>query len=416
MAPRGWTGQARRSASLLLLTLTAFAAASTALGFVPTAAQNVVLTATYTGGAVPLDPRADKWLDAPALSVPLSGQMTFLPYGGGTILTANVRALVNRTAIAILMEWRDPTRDVQLVRTQDFSDAVAVQIVDAGGTAAPFVCMGQTGFQTQIWQWRADRDPYAGGGLRLEDVYPNIYADAYPFVNESTFYPALYVGNVLVTQNETPVQVLVAGGSGTIAPAGIASVYGAGVWSDNSWRVVFSRMLQPASSAEVALRNGARFAISFAAWDGSSGERDGMKSTSNWVDLDVQAVGLLDIELLRPLIFAAFAFLVLMLLLALLRRRKKEAEGPVGRSPYGSKDLEAILASEKEGTTRREFLGLLVPGMAGAGVSVMSTRPSDAVVQAIANGTDEDRTLWEARRADIMAEFEEGYRKPKHLR
>lgn len=410
-----WIDRARFPAHVLLLVLIAFAAASAAFGFVPTAAQNVVLTAAYTGGAVPLDPQAVKWFDAPALTVPLSGQIMLPPRGGGTVTTANVRALVNRSAIAILAEWHDPTKDVQLVRTEDFSDAFAVQIVDAGGKSAPFVCMGQTDFQTQIWQWRADRDPFAGGGLRLEDVYPDIYADYYPFVNESTFYPALDAGNIMVRQNETPVQVLVAGGAGTIAPAGTATVYGAGTWSDNTWKIVFSRKLEPASSAEVALRNGARFAISFAAWDGASGERDGMKSTSNWVDLDVQATSWFDVELLRPVVLAAFAFIILLVLIAAFRRRKKETEALERRPQYSSQDLEKMLAPEKEGRTRREFLGLLVPGAAGAGVSLVSGRAGGAVARATAEG-EEETAAWEERRARMMAEFEEGYRKPKHLR
>lgn len=418
MGARAWIGKVRGFAHGLLLVLIGLAAVSAAFGFVPTAAQNAVLTVAYVDGAVPLDPQASEWQQAPVLSVPLSGQMFLPPNGGGTVTGLSVRALANKTAVSILVEWADTTKDVELIRTEDFADAVAVQIVDAGGKTAPFVCMGQADFQTQIWQWRADRDPFAGGGLRLEDIYPNIYADWYPFQNESTFYPALYAGNVLMKQNVTPVQVLVSGGAGTIAPAGVATVYGAGAWSANSWKVTFSRKLQASSTSEIALRNDARFAISFAAWDGASGERDGMKSTSNWVDLAIQGPPkAFELGPFQALIFAGFVFMILIVLIALFRRGKKGAEAPQEWSGYTSEELREVLAPEKkEGTTRRAFLGLLAPGMAGAGLSLLSGPAKSLAKEATGPRPDDDSANWEQRRKKMMRDFEEGYRKPNHLR
>ena len=404
----GASSSRRRGVGVLVAILIVVAAVLSYIGFVPTAAQNVVMSAPYVQGDVPLDPASDAWAAAPMLSVPLSGQIFVVPHGGGTITGLAARALVNDTAVSVLVEWRDGTRDVSIIRTEDFADSVAVQIIDASGGTPPFVCMGQTGFQTQIWQWRADRDPYAGGGLRLEDVYPNIYADWYPFENESDFYPSLYVGNVLMRQNETPVQVLVAGGAGTLAPADTVTVFGAGTWPSGSWRVVLSRKLAPAALSEVPLRLGQKFAISFAVWNGSAGERDGQKATSSWIDLYLYpSSSITD----RPLIVAIIGVFLLAIIVVVLRQKPREP------SPTTRANVKAPEGTnEAHRRTRREFLGLLGPAATGLGVAAAAAKiPGLAVLNPPAQD-DANPLEWEDRRERMMGEFEEGYRKPRHLR
>jgi len=398
---------------VLFVAILGFAAAFATFGFVPTASQNIVLSAPYLRGRIPLDPESSEWSVAPALSVLLSGQVFVTPQGGGTITDLTIRAFVNRSAVAVLVEWRDGTRDTATIRTEDFADAVAVQLVDIASGSAPFVCMGQAAFQTQIWHWRADRDPYAGGGLRLEDVYPDIYADWYPFENESDFYPALSVGNIVA--NETPVQVLVAGGAATIAPAGTATVFGAGTWEQGSWRVVFSRRLEPATSSEVPLRPGGRFAISLAAWNGSAGERDGMKATSTWIDLSLTA---------GPPVFVGdvlliiFAFILLIILVLGFRRPKERGPASVDEPAREFEAPEERGESANDsgaGQSRREFLLLFGPGLAGLGVSA-AVDGNLVARMAGSEGEGEDPAEWAAKRDALMAHFEDGYRKPNHLR
>lgn len=399
-----------------MILLAALAAIFAGLGVIPTAAQNVVLSAPYLHGPVPLDPAAGAWGEAPALSVTLSGQMAVVPHGGGSISEVVARAYVNATALSILLEWRDATKDVSLIRTEDFADAAAVQIVDAAGGAPPYVCMGQTFFQTQIWQWRADRDPYAGGGLRLEDVYPNIYADFYPFQNESDFYPAPYVGNVLGPPNATPVQVLVAGGAGTLTPADRATVYGAGRWEAGTWRVVFSRALANATSEEIALRSGMTFAISLAVWNGNAGDRDGQKSTSTWMDFDLRPT-YFDPTPWRPFFLAALVGGLILLAVWGRRRMRGRIKPPKKAAPYPSDVLDRALGREgsaEEPSDRRRFLSAVGLAAAGLGVSAFAKLPGSAAL--VPPSQEAEPIDGDARLRRLMDEFEEGYRKPRHLR
>ncbi len=407
----------RGSLVAVLAVFVLLAAWFTYAGAVPTAAQNVTLSAPYRHGEVPLDPESSEWDLAPALAVTLSGQMAVIPHGGGSVTGLVARALVNSTALSILLEWTDNTKGVDALRTQDFADAAAVQIVSAAGTYPPFVCMGQSAFQTQIWQWRADRDPYAGGGLQLEDVYPNIYADWYPFQNESDFYPAPYVGNVLGGPNETPVQVLVAGGAGTLTETGRASVYGAGTWANGTWRVVFSRPLATTGAEEVPLTTGATFAISFAIWDGNAGDRDGQKSTSTWIDFELSP-WYFDPAPYRPLFLTGIAIVGLVVVLWARRRLRGRVRPPKPRGHYSSDTLDELLGwkeTPEEPSGRRKLLGLMGIGAAGMAVDALSRRAGAAAL-APSELSAEDTPPWPERRKRLMQEFDEGYLDPTHLR
>jgi hypothetical protein len=270
--------------SILILALLMGASWVAAIyGAIPTAAQNVVLTAAFVDGPLPLDPLSAGWSQRSPTSVPLTGQFIVTPTGGGSVPRLDARVVANGTGLNTAgVERRQlgppPNPGRGLRRLGGHPNRGRRR----GHTTLRLHGAGQ--LPDQIWQWRADRDPLAGGNLDLEDIYPGIYADWYPFVNESTFYPARHVGNILVAQNETPVQVLVAGGAGTITPADVTTVYGAGRWEEGRWRLVFSRKLEPSSSSEVPLRLGGRFAISFAAWNGAAGDRDGLKATSSWME------------------------------------------------------------------------------------------------------------------------------------
>lgn len=316
-------GRRRGSRPLLVLLLVASlgAAGFSFLNTPFTGAASPALPVFLEDAPLPLDPTADFWDDVPATLLSLSAQIGYLPKGGGSIKDVSVQLVRNESWLAVRLQWDDATADTVIAQTDDFSDAVAVQL--AGGTATlPFVCMGQLGSQVEIWQWRAERDPLAGGGLSYEEAYPGLLVDYYPFENESTFYPAWAAGNFLALANNTPVETLTAAAPGTLTTVEAAPVWGAGAWEAGQWSVLFARPLLP--PGEGVTVEGDQISVAFAAWDGARDERDGQKSTSSWYPLSFRGAVPHKLDLTfafaigLPVVIAA---VLIFLLLGYLRRR-----------------------------------------------------------------------------------------------
>ncbi len=290
-------------------------------------AQGTALVSAGIAGPLPLDPAASVWGRAQPVRLPLTAQGLWIPMGGGTITDVTIRSVNNGTWIGFLVEWADATKDVSAYRTEDFPDAVAVQIA-ASTAAPPFACMGQADSQVQIWHWRGSRDVFAGADPSQAAAYPYALADYYPFADDPTFYPGWATGNFLSAYNTTPVETLVAGGPGTLTSASVHTVYGRGHYADGRWHVAFSRPLAAIASDEIALDGTRRFSIAFAAWDGSSGDRDGQKSTSSWVTLSISEAPEAPLPPLEIWAMGALLALVAMTLVALfwrdVRRRREK--------------------------------------------------------------------------------------------
>ncbi len=283
------------------------------------AAEGTTLTSDAITGTIPLQYTAEAWARARAATLPLTAQASWVPYGGGHVSQVSVKSLNNGSWIAFLVEWFDATRDAGGYRSEDFSDAVAVQVA-ANTAMAPFVCMGQLNSQVQIWQWRAERDLYAGANPG-QSPYPYALADLYPFENETTFYPGQTAGNFLSLYQTTPVQTLVAGGPGSLTSATRHAVYGRGQWRDGQWHVIFARPLAAPTSEEVSVDAGGRYSVAFAVWDGGQDDRDGQKSLSSWVTLSPAAVSVSPAEWQVWAVVVGMVAIILGLLLAPLRRR-----------------------------------------------------------------------------------------------
>ena len=406
-----------RVALAVVLLLGGAAAIATVTEISLVTAQNAAVSPVYTTGIVPLDPLSPQWATATPVQVPLSAQIVAIPNGGGHIPTVFVRSIVNDTWIGFLLEWRDATRDVDILRAQDFADAVAIQVVATGGDQPPFVCMGQATFQAQIWHWRADRDSLAGGRQNLYDFYRTLYGDFYPFENETTFYAARYSGNFLALLNTTPVQVFAAGGPGTLTPTGVNDVVGAGVWNVGTWRVAMARRIAAAAANEVDFSGSPSMAVSFAAWDGANGDRDGQKSVSTWYDFTFPRPA--DLSLWYLIAAGVIALAVFIVFVWKLPPRKEPWRLEVPKLPRGLRE-----PSEKEtkGVSRRRLLSLL--GLAGAGFAVgFATRNLPAIESLVGDERDPRRTDveddtagWSRRRRQIDDAFESAVRDPEHLR
>ena len=292
--------------SLLSFSLILVLAAALTFLKVPIAgSQGVTLVAAQVTGDLPLaDPDSVVWQQATAVEVPLSAQNVVRPMMLNTnVKSITARALHNGTQLAVLVEWADETQNDSMVRVQDFRDAAAVQFSLA--QAAPFFCMGQQGGNVNIWHWKADWQADIAARQDMESLYPNMYVDQYPFASadepvlaapadyaDQNYLPALVSGNLFASATRTsPVEDVIAGGFGSLTaqPAEGQNVQGYGAWADGKWRVIFSRDLASAEADDVAFTAGNVYSMAFAAWDGANDERNGQKSTSQWVSLQIGA-------------------------------------------------------------------------------------------------------------------------------
>ena len=263
--------------------------------------QGLTISVAYVTGELPVaDPFSELWNQATAVEVPLSAQIIAKPIQPATnIKSVTTRALHNGEEIALMMEWADPTRDESVLRVEDFRDGAAVQFPLA--ESLPFYCMGQQGGDVNIWHWKADWQAAINARQELHDQFPNMYVDQYPFTEEGedaltaaytdiAYLTAQAAGNLMAADvHASPVENLVAGGFGSLTsqPLERQNVQGYGEWSDGVWRVIYSRSLASAESDDVSLAPQTVYSVAFAAWDGSNEERNGTKSTSQWVSLQL---------------------------------------------------------------------------------------------------------------------------------
>ena len=248
--------------------------------------QTITLVAKQAEVEVPLDdPFDDVWDGANPIEAPLSGQQVAKPKGGGD-RTVTARALHDNDRLYVLLEWQDDTEDLQVSRLTEFTDAAAVQFPVSEGESVPSFCMGDPTAPVNVWQWKgAWQNDIDQGYVDIQDAYPNIVVDTYPFEDEDVFYPARSVGNAFAETNRTtPVDNLLAGSFGTLTQADDQIVDGSGEWRDGSWRALFARDLD-------AGEDYSRFSVNestnvaFAVWDGAENERNGTKSVSQFLTL-----------------------------------------------------------------------------------------------------------------------------------
>jgi complex iron-sulfur molybdoenzyme family reductase subunit gamma len=251
----------------------------------PAASQALTLVAPAVDEDPGLDPAAPAWTKARRVEVPLTGQLGVYSAGGGTTPSLSVRALHFEKALYVRVEWADSTQDASTTRVEDFSDAVALEFPAASATSVPSFCMGQAGSGVNIWHWRADsqapeRDPNV--------VYTNSLVESYPGTGD-LWYTALAAGNPVATLGQGPVQTLVAEMFGTLSPAGTQDVEGQGAYADGKWSVVFRRPFAGADPGQAAFEVGTETDMALAVWNGSLGERNGQKSVSTFIKLQVAA-------------------------------------------------------------------------------------------------------------------------------
>ncbi len=205
------------------------------------AQESVSVRATLMTGGVPIDdPNAAAWSSAPPATFPMSPQVHWPNrIQEVTVKDVSVRALHDGKQVAFLLEYADPT--------QDPDDAAALEFM-VGDKKAHFA-HGQPMLQVEggpvnIWFWKNKTNKAAD---------------------------------------------MTAKGFGTLKPQEHQDVTAKGVYSNGSWKVVFSRNLSTGHAEEdVQITPGQFISIAFAVWDGRKDgagelvEKGSQKAVSSW--------------------------------------------------------------------------------------------------------------------------------------
>jgi hypothetical protein len=165
--------------------------------------------------------------------------------------------------------------------------------------------MGSKGSFVNIWMWKSERQADLEPAFQdLERVYPNIGIDSYPnstvsaveqptrhaltLGSDPMFISGWAAGNIVSDPaRKSPAEDLVAQGFGTLRarPRVDQAVDARGLYSTDTYRVMFRRDLAGRGERAVTLRPGTTVPVGFAVWNGSAGDRDGKKSVTIWQDL-----------------------------------------------------------------------------------------------------------------------------------
>ncbi|MEE9294640.1 MAG: ethylbenzene dehydrogenase-related protein [Phycisphaerae bacterium] len=261
-------------------------------------------------GPLPSGPVDESWDRARPLYVAL----TPLWWVEDRIEGLVVQALHNDDELAIRLSWIDPTLDDQAVRHCEFRDGVAIQF---SLTSDPPFYMGDPGKHggVNIWFWKADRQKSIADGYQdVDHAFPDRAVDMYPeqhvgivdmtvgewpraavTEHDPTFITAWGAGNLVADPNlKTPVECLVARGPGTLGskPANLQLVQGDAVFERGVWYVQLQRSMnlppEKGHGDERLFNPGDYLPVSFAIWNGSSGDRDGKKNISIWQKLVIE--------------------------------------------------------------------------------------------------------------------------------
>jgi len=265
------------------------------VGIPVTSAQGTAVFAVRADGTLPVDAPFDvAWDAARPTEVVMSGQAVVPPMlVVPSVPSVRVRSLVDDDEIAILLEWNDATQDESVLAVDSFADAAAIQFALGSGTS---ICMGQQAGGLNIWHWKADWAADMPDRQDVEDVHPAMPDYPDPPVDTGDagpgpdgFLTGQMAGNPRSAGTRTSsVEDLNAVGFGTLTvqePEG-QNVHGASEYRAGVWRVVMSRPLSNSDPNDTVLRPGsAATVIAVAAWDGSRGDRNGLKSVSTWLAL-----------------------------------------------------------------------------------------------------------------------------------
>ncbi len=214
-----------------------------------------------------IDPNDPVWATAPVALATLK----FETLNRGTVFQPNkqakdvtVRAIHDGTSLFIRMEWADPEADRSVRDPSAFADAIAIgipyfnvkpmdhaEMIHMGEPCPPGAVPGSTCVPMNILFWRADL-------LNIQNIAGN--------------------GRSPGTVQTTP-------------DSDILPIRFYAKWAAGAWTVEISRPLDGSISTRgnlVTLKQGEKWPIVFANWEGASAARDGIKFTTGWGWITIQ--------------------------------------------------------------------------------------------------------------------------------
>ena len=246
--------------------------------------------------------------------IPMSGQVVAKPRNyNPTVKVVYVQAVTNGKEIGIRLRWTDGTRDEKFIQSEQFKDAAAVEFPvkkpETLPDGKPHFAMGNADQTVNIWHWKSEWQKDMAGMADMEDQYPNMamgsagyymyepasrgtaidkrtsFIDAGSGKDEGVFNTGSWAGNIFSdrTKRISAVEDLNAEGFGTLTTQAHQDVKGSGDWSNSEWSVIFIRPVSTPDANDAQLdKMGDYVPVAFAIWDGSNGERDGLKSVTSW--------------------------------------------------------------------------------------------------------------------------------------
>ncbi|GMW03176.1 MAG: hypothetical protein AMXMBFR84_43110 [Candidatus Hydrogenedentota bacterium] len=251
---------------------------------------------------IPDHPDSSEWQSTSPIGVRITPLWWRDEYAGH--ITA--RAMHDGKDIAFQLIWTDTTHDHTAIRTEDFRDAVAIQM--SPEISPPFIGMGGQDSPVNIWMWKSERQANLETAFQdIETIYPNIGIDSYPnpemsplqqparhartLKSSPTYITGWGAGNIVSDPAyRHSAEDLEARGFGTLKarPQEHQAVAAVGRYDTSTYAVTFKRSLKAHHANQLDLIPGSRISIAFAVWDGSMGDRDGKKCVTTWHELIIQ--------------------------------------------------------------------------------------------------------------------------------
>jgi hypothetical protein len=269
------------------------AAAAIAMAVAPAFAAETVLQAIRVKGIGPiLDVESAMWKQAKPVKVTMLPQVVATPNNPNPAVSElKVRAVHNGQWLALLIEWKDPTKSDRIV-VDEFGDQVAVEFpVQLKSDAMPSPMMGNPGGRVNILQWRAAfQHDIEKGEPQVRDLYPNALVDLYPdqvlrATDARPYTGALGVDNPISRPKASPVLDQMAEGFGSMTVKPDQHADGKGIWKDGMWHVVITTPMATESVNAPRFEPGGSTIAAFAVWEGGSREVGSRKAWSGWVPL-----------------------------------------------------------------------------------------------------------------------------------
>lgn len=215
----------------------------------------VAIVAKPIQGEVSDDPDDPRWAELERNSFPLVGQVTIEPrMFTPTVDMVTIKGMYNEKEVALLIIWDDPTNSVAgqggeegKEPTETFDDAVAIQfpIRLSEGSQKPYFIIGEVDDPVYVARWNA--------GTKT--------------IEEFNATGQEHGGGIRIKKQEEKSQ----------------QFKGKATFKNGQYRAVFKRsLITDDKENELQIEVGKFIPIAYTAWDGSNGEREGMRSLSAW--------------------------------------------------------------------------------------------------------------------------------------